>query len=705
MQVAFYAKGVKSAVAMPEQPPLGVTYIQGYDQGSTAYPILAIARDPRIGGYTVPADYTAHPDATKWPDHVFVGVSQTNADNRVLHLYMKLPGALVSDDVFNDELRVNVTSYTRMDRATVALPIVGATDGTASTPVSNSIVALTVNDPGSGYITIPTLAISAPNGGGTQATATVTNLKAVSAAVSAPGSGYTFGDTLTGSTGTGTKATFTVAGGEMDSLSVTATGQNYVIGDVLTLAGGIFATPATITVSTLGLSATSLNAKGTGYVPGETITLAGGTFSSPAIITISNTQLATVVGIAAGGSGGTDGTRTAQGTTGTGVKFTVSVTVSGGAITAVGAILTAGSYDVNPSVLTAEPVTGTGIPTGAQLNITMGVRGQTVTTRGSYTVTTSAFTQSATSGSGSGATFSGALWGVSTFVITAPGQYSAPAASSFTVGSTTSTSGTGATFGSATYTINQLTVATGGAYTVVATNPDSLTGGTGTGLTAVLDFGIGAVALGTAGTTYYYPPTITPSYGSASISATMSAPQALSSQTAYYTAAARLKTELAAVKKHTWSSMPLPPTRVEYHSKSYPLPDIFTYISPWTVPGYEGFYARPPFPGVNYTTIANGVSTNPARVVISYSNGPSGSVPATWRVITPGVQSRIFPIGQNTIHNAIIQAETGPSGTLINEITPASTPASYIRGQTLIIDASERPSVGNFYEKRVMTIT
>ena len=78
--------------------------------------------------------------------------------------------------------------------------------------------------------------------------------------------------------------------------------------------------------------------------------------------------------IAAGGSGGTNGTQTVTGTTGTGTKFQASVTVAGGAITAVLSVTVAGVYTAMPSSLAAEPVTGASL-TGAQLNLSacMGV--------------------------------------------------------------------------------------------------------------------------------------------------------------------------------------------------------------------------------------------------------------------------------------------------------------------------------------------
>lgn len=74
--------------------------------------------------------------------------------------------------------------------------------------------------------------------------------------------------------------------------------------------------------------------------------------------------------VKAGGSGGTNGTQTVTGTTGTGTKFQASVTVTSGAISAVGSITTAGDYTVLPTALDAEPVTGAGL-TGATLSLAM----------------------------------------------------------------------------------------------------------------------------------------------------------------------------------------------------------------------------------------------------------------------------------------------------------------------------------------------
>jgi hypothetical protein len=72
----------------------------------------------------------------------------------------------------------------------------------------------------------------------------------------------------------------------------------------------------------------------------------------------------------AGGSGGTNGPVTITGTTGTGTKFTLRGNVASGALTGPLTVVNAGSYTVDPTSLTAEPVTG-GSLSGATVGLTM----------------------------------------------------------------------------------------------------------------------------------------------------------------------------------------------------------------------------------------------------------------------------------------------------------------------------------------------
>jgi hypothetical protein len=141
---------------------------------------------------------------------------------------------------------------------------------------------------------------------------------------------------------------------------------------------------------------------GGSYAPSDLIVLAETTASIQPILTVATTKVVSAT-VFAGGSGGTDGTQTVTGTTGTGAKFQASVTVSGGAITAVLSITVAGNYTANPS--SNDPVTGASL-TGAQLSVVTGVLTATTTTAGSITaLAATPVAQGSTSGTGTGATF------------------------------------------------------------------------------------------------------------------------------------------------------------------------------------------------------------------------------------------------------------------------------------------------------------
>jgi hypothetical protein len=141
------------------------------------------------------------------------------------------------------------------------------------------------------------------------------------------------------------------------------------------------------------------------YAAGDTITVAttGGTVAS--IFTVNTTGLVSATANAAG-SGGTNGSCVLTGTTGSGAqKFQINATISGGAISAIGSVVTQGSYTTNPTSLNAEPVTSSCSLSGATLTVKMGVGNIAVTQGGVYTsFPSSPVAQASTSGSGTGAT-------------------------------------------------------------------------------------------------------------------------------------------------------------------------------------------------------------------------------------------------------------------------------------------------------------
>jgi hypothetical protein len=221
---------------------------------------------------------------------------------------------------------------------------------------------------------------------------------------------------------------------------------SYAPGDQLTLAGGSFSAPAILAVTNTKILSLALFNAGNGvYAPGDTLHLTGGVQSTAAILTVITTQVVAAT-IHAAGTGGTNGLATVTGTTGTGTKFQASVTIAGGIITAVNSITVAGSYTVNPTTPSAEPVTGGGL-TGAQLNVQLGVLTFAITNAGVFTTNPASFTftQASTSGSGLGASFSNAIMGVNAVSVANAGSYTVDPTNPVSVSSSTG-SGVGVTF-------------------------------------------------------------------------------------------------------------------------------------------------------------------------------------------------------------------------------------------------------------------
>ncbi len=223
---------------------------------------------------------------------------------------------------------------------------------------------------------------------------------------------------------------------------------SYAAGDTVTLAGGTFSTAAVILISDTTIASLSVNARGSGYAPGDTITLGGGTPLHAGLMQVVTTRLKSAT-LVSGGSQLVNGAQVATGTTGSGTKFTVNVTVAGNSVTSVNSIASAGSYSANPSNLSAEPVGGipsTG-PGGSLpiLSIVMEIDVVLISSRGVYAANSATFTQAATSGSGTGVTFNSVVFGPNTISIATAGSYTVLPSNPVSQASTTG-SGSGATF-------------------------------------------------------------------------------------------------------------------------------------------------------------------------------------------------------------------------------------------------------------------
>ena len=174
----------------------------------------------------------------------------------------------------------------------------------------------------------------------------------------------------------------------------------YVLEPSLTVTAITRSAPAVVSYAATMLGAATPANAGvtTSYSPGDTVTLAGGTRSQPAIVTVAATTLLSTV-LTGGGSGYAAGD---------------TLTLAGGSATV-------------PASLTVTAVSG-----GAITAFSLADGGQ-------YSANAAAFTQAATSGTGSGATFGTPLFGAGALSVDVAGSYSAtpadPAAQAATSGS------------------------------------------------------------------------------------------------------------------------------------------------------------------------------------------------------------------------------------------------------------------------------
>jgi hypothetical protein len=155
--------------------------------------------------------------------------------------------------------------------------------GSSGVNISNggTVTALTRTAQGSGYTTLPSVAISAPTtAGGVQATANAI-ITILSYTISAGGSGYTVGDTVTLTGGTFTQAwsgtVATVSAGAITSITTVATGSYTVFPTGLASLTGGTGTGATLSTFSGGItSVITITNAGSGYVEQPTVTFSGG---------------------------------------------------------------------------------------------------------------------------------------------------------------------------------------------------------------------------------------------------------------------------------------------------------------------------------------------------------------------------------------------------------------------------------------------
>src|SRR5574337_220917 len=207
-----------------------------------------------------------------------------------------------------------------------------------------------------------------------------------------------------------------------------AVSASYVPGDTVSLAGGTFSTRAVARVAYTQLSSIAVNAPGSNYAAGGLITLNGGSPIVRPVVRIATAKVVSVAAIENAGSGGTPGAAVLTGTTGTGTKVQLNVTIGGlGQLVSINSIAVAGSYSVDPYTaiygFETDQLSGGGFAAPPYVLYRMGVDTVSVVDPGQFFANGATFTQYSTNGSGSGATFNTPVFGVYSATVLTPGEY------------------------------------------------------------------------------------------------------------------------------------------------------------------------------------------------------------------------------------------------------------------------------------------
>ena len=206
---------------------------------------------------------------------------------------VRLLRAVASGDTFVDVQRlVGGVSFTAASSVTNGALVfqskgTGAIDlaaGSSGVNISNggTVTAITRTAAGSGYTSVPSVAISAPTtAGGVQATATATVVINGITSIQSGGTGYTVGDVLTvqGGTNTGQSTTLTVtsvSGGVVTAVSITLYGSYTVAPTNPASVTGGTGTGATFNLNYAVQTTFTITNAGSGYVEQPTVTFSGG---------------------------------------------------------------------------------------------------------------------------------------------------------------------------------------------------------------------------------------------------------------------------------------------------------------------------------------------------------------------------------------------------------------------------------------------
>ena len=170
--------------------------------------------------------------------------------------------------------------------------------------IQTGVVAnIAVNNAGSGYTSVPSVSLSAPqdpNGIQAEAVARLSGGGVTGVTVSQGGSGYTSGSIVTFSApqiagGVAATAEVAVSGGAITGITILTAGSGYTSAPTVTISGGSGFTAGTVTISASSITGFTITTAGTGYSDAPDVVIAapasGVTATATATVTIGGVKI------------------------------------------------------------------------------------------------------------------------------------------------------------------------------------------------------------------------------------------------------------------------------------------------------------------------------------------------------------------------------------------------------------------------------
>ena len=296
---------------------------------------------------------------------------ETNGQAQYVNLSTNTLGNIAASGTFSST--DIVTAQYKDERVIIGDPSKGLSSWDGTDVISiGAVGTIGITNAGSGYVSAPTVTISAPNQtNGVQATAVATittgsgGITAIN--VTAGGAGYTaVPGVIIGApdqTG-GTQATAyaTISGGAVVAITVVNSGSGYTTAPSITFSSG--AAAATAVVATGQVNSITLTNAGTGYTSAPTITLSAPPSGTTATAIASYITFATgtvSIVVTNGGTGYTNAANTVVTISGIGSSAAGQAIISGGQVTQVIMTNPGTGYDANTTVA----ISGGGATTNA----------------------------------------------------------------------------------------------------------------------------------------------------------------------------------------------------------------------------------------------------------------------------------------------------------------------------------------------------